>query len=318
MYHSHSCIVGNNFRIYTTTTTTAQTPAAAAAATTRNETLTKEWIEPRLEVIRQASERRQRGRTLQQEYSTIANYDCYLDYEGMIEWMNDFVIEAEPFLDVTLEDIGDSFLKTKKNSEGNDIHVLKVSGKNATNNTAPFFITTSIHAREYSPPEMVRRWLLHLLEQVQQENTLYLSFLQHTTIHWIPYVNPDGRVVAETTEPWRRKNVNSDWNQASVFCSDDDYGVDLNRNYPFQWGRDDGSSDQACSPFARGEVPGSEPETEAVILYAQSIFPESQRGESLQTSNSPPDSISVPKYDDETTTGVFVDVSVKIIFGLIY
>jgi hypothetical protein len=31
----------------------------------------------------------------------------------------------------------------------------------------------------------------------------------------------------------------------------------------------------------------------------------------MQTSSIPSDSISVPKYDEETTTGVFVDVSVN-------
>jgi hypothetical protein len=63
--------------------------------------------------------------------------------------------------------------------------------------------------------------------------------------------------------------------------------------------------------MARGEGPGSEPETTAVIQYAQSIFPASQRGEPMQTSSIPSDSISVPRYDEETTTGVFVDVRVK-------
>jgi hypothetical protein len=36
-------------------------------------------------------------------------------------------------------------------------------------------------------------------------------------------------------------------------------GVDLNRNFPFQWGIEGGSSSEACSPTARGSGPASEP-----------------------------------------------------------
>ena len=48
------------------------------------------------------------------------------------------------------------------------------------------------------------------------------------------------------------------------------YGVDLNRNYSFQWGYDDiGSSPDPTSNEYRGTEPFSEPETRAVRDFCE-------------------------------------------------
>ena len=325
-----------------------------------NDTLTTEWVEPRLQIVQEHLKRRRQeqenqnsrsssnddddddqhqrtNRNLQEDqeeettttYSTIAMRDCYLDYAGMMDWMDDFVLEAQDYLQVSLVDIGDSYLKTmNENKGGNDIHVLTVTGKETNTATAaPLILMTSIHAREYAPPELVRRFLLDLLEQVKNhdngnnvnDNVSTMSWLQHTQIHWIPYANVDGRIVAETTQPWRRKNMNGNWNDDSDACSSDAWGVDLNRNYPFAFGRSDGSSVQACSPFARGDEPQSEPETQAVMEYADQILDASsplyqqQRQEALpiQTTSEHAQE-AVPEdwqgYNESSTRGVFVDL----------
>jgi hypothetical protein len=291
-----------------------------------NATLTREWVEPRLEIVREVERRKEQQahgkqpRSLQNKYSTIAMRDCYLDVDGMVEWMQDYVKEAGEYMQVSLQDIGDSYLKTVGNAEGDDIVVLTVTGLNTNTTTAaPLVLMTAIHAREYTPPEVVRRFLLYLFEQVKANNTRFTSFLQHTQIHWIPYVNIDGRRVAETTQPWRRKNMNDDWNIESGRCSSDAWGVDLNRNYPFAFGKDDGSSDSACSPFARGPGPQSEPETKAMIDYANNVlFPPDnplytqQRTAALPIQTSNEYTGSVPDswlgYNEKNTRGIFVDM----------
>jgi hypothetical protein len=49
--------------------------------------------------------------------------------------------------------------------------------------------------------------------------------------------------------------------------------VDLNRNYSYEWGNDDGSSGNPSSPTYRGPEPFSEPETQAVRdLYLERDF----------------------------------------------
>lgn len=288
-----------------------------------NATLTSEWVEPRLEIVRAHAERKQRSlqdNNNDSKYSTIAMRDCFLDVDGMMAWLQDYVQEAGEYMQVSLTDIGDSYLKTVDNSKGDDIHVLTVTGLNTNTTTAaPLILMTSIHAREYAPPMVVYRFLLYLLEQVKEGNTAFTSFLEHTQIHWIPYVNIDGRRKAETNQPWRRKNMNDNWHDESGACAIDATGVDLNRNYPFAFGKNDGSSDEACSPFARGPEPQSEPETKAIIDYADNVvFPlnnslyTQQRLDALpvQTSDKDPGSVSDSwqGYNETTTRGVFVDM----------
>jgi Zinc carboxypeptidase len=282
-----------------------------------NHSLTQEWIEPRLQIkrIHESNNNTTETRRFLNEdgYSYIATRECYLDYEGMMEWIQDYIQEASAtgLLKLKWKDIGDSYLKTQNSEKGNDINVLTITGANTNTSTAaPLVLMSSIHAREYAPPELVRRWLLHILEYTQ-ENGRVPPYLETTRIHWFPYVNVDGRLKAETTEPWRRKNMNSDWNSKSDICANDAYGVDLNRNYPFQWGFGDGSSDDACSPFSRGMEPASEPETQAVVNYAAKIFPQSQQEQafSIQSRTDPKDLPTDWKgYDEATTMGVFVDL----------
>lgn len=122
--------------------------------------------------------------------------------------------------------------------------------------------------------------------------------LQHTEIHLIIHVNPDGRHVAENfpDERWR-KNLNP-----KVGCSKgDEIGVDLNRNYDFMWGDLDGNtSDDPCENTYHGKSAESEPETKAVVSYAKDLFPEVQRKDFPEADR------DVPYGED--ISGMFVDV----------
>lgn len=292
-----------------------------------------------------------------QYYSTIPFYECYYDYEGTMDWIRDFVAtySVSSLLEVNWFDIGDSWLKTQGSPEGHDIYALTITKKpqavaveaatpttantgsttfqksaggatdtSGNQNKAPFLIVSSTHAREYTPPILVRLWLEHLIAKVEAGDPASLSILEHTEIHWIPYLNPDGRILAETTQPLRRKNVDDQWTEnplESNICAEDAFGVDLNRNCPFEWGKSDGSSTKPCSSFSRGSEPGSEPETKALESYSQSIFPLPQRasnaiiaGENDYSIRHNP-GVSVEGsskkwrgYDPQTTKGVFVDV----------
>jgi hypothetical protein len=84
---------------------------------------------------------------------------------------------------------------------------------------------------------------------------------------WIaPCINPDGFVYVENNHPpdwwnWWRKNRRDN--------GDGFFGVDLNRNYGYQWGADStGSSGHTSSNLYRGTAPFSEPETQAVRDFA--------------------------------------------------
>lgn len=127
------------------------------------------------------------------------------------------------------------------------------------------------------------------------ENADITWLLQHTEIHSIVYVNPDGRNVAENypDEYWR-KNIDP-----KAGCSSG-YGVDINRNFDFMWGDLDGASDNPCDEDYHGKSADSEPETQAVVNYARGLFPEGQRKEN------PKEDRDVPVGED--ISGMFVDV----------
>jgi hypothetical protein len=74
-------------------------------------------------------------------------------------------------------------------------------------------------------------------------------------------------------------------------------GVDLNRNFPYQWGLSSGSSGDPCSETYRGTSAGSEPEVKAIIDYTKVIFPAAQRKSDAQAA-----------YPENSTIGVFLDI----------
>eukprot|EP00535_Pseudo-nitzschia_heimii_P010999 CAMPEP_0197197024 /NCGR_PEP_ID=MMETSP1423-20130617/32656_1 /TAXON_ID=476441 /ORGANISM="Pseudo-nitzschia heimii, Strain UNC1101" /LENGTH=1102 /DNA_ID=CAMNT_0042650839 /DNA_START=109 /DNA_END=3418 /DNA_ORIENTATION=- len=368
--------------------------------------LTERWVRPRMRVAAESADRAKRHRGLRLRstwdvpegknlslgrgggYSTIPLYECYYDYQGMMDWIKDFMARCvdSSILEVTWTDIGDSWEKTKSSDGGGggyDIYALTITGKapaepapgasdvpvgesDANRNRqhkeierdsaresqflfgkgrndenpddadessssssdpgkAPFLIVSATHAREYTPPILVKLWLERLLEKVEAGDADFLSMLEQTEIHWIPYLNPDGRIVAETEEPLRRKNMNDEWTgnvDDSLVCPADAFGVDLNRNLPYEWGNDEGSSDKPCSYDSRGSGPGSEPETQALVRYATRIFPAPQRrssalnsaGTDYNVAHTPGLSMDGESsrrwkgYDPLTTRGVFADI----------
>ncbi len=79
----------------------------------------------------------------------------------------------------------------------------------------------------------------------------------------MPMVNPDGHFIVQEIESYWRKNARDNNNNGNFDMSGD--GVDLNRNYGFNWGlNDEGSSGDPSSDVFRGSGPFSEPETQAI------------------------------------------------------
>lgn len=89
------------------------------------------------------------------------------------------------------------------------------------------------------------------------------SWVDNTEIWLVPILNPDGHaIVFEGLETWRKNK--RDNNSNGVFDPDSD-GVDLNRNYDFNWEFGDST---AASPYYRGSSSFSERETQALRLLA--------------------------------------------------
>lgn len=202
-------------------------------------------------------------------------------------------------LTVEIIDIGDTYLKTVNSTDGYDMKVLKITGngvakRGGSTEKAIMFVTTGVHAREYVPPELGTRFAEALVNGYGVDADI-TSILDHTEVHLVLESNPDGRFVAETKPAlYQRKN------QRPGCANSDAGGVDLNRNFPFKWGLDSGSSNDTCAQTYRGSGPASEPESQAIIEYAKSIFPESQR------KDDPIGQINDPFKED--TRGFYTDI----------
>lgn len=81
-------------------------------------------------------------------------------------------------------------------------------------------------------------------------------------------------------------------------CDDFFIGTDLNRNYDWMWGDISGASSDPCNEDYFGSRPASEPEVQAVIEYAKTLFPEGQR------KDDPLAEIDVPFGED--ITGIYM------------
>ncbi len=232
---------------------------------------------------------------LPDQRSGIPGYPCYrtveetfaaaaqlaTDYPTLAQWI----------------DVGDSWEKTEPGGNaGYDMMVLKLTNSEVTGTPTGLgqgkpvlFITSAIHAREYTTAELTTRFAEYLLGNygVNADATWLLD--EHE-IHLMLHTNPDGRKQAETGASWR-KNTNENYCGATSSSR----GADLNRNFSFHWACCGGSSSSECDDTFHGASAASEPEAQAVEAYADSIFPD-QRD----------DAMDAPAPDD--ATGVYFDI----------
>lgn len=202
-------------------------------------------------------------------YPSIPGYACYRTVEGAYQTMDDLVA-AYPTL-AAIDEIGPTWEKTQDPSHGYAMRALRITNFDtlASDSQRPVFVAFgSIHAREYTPAELLTRmaeWLLQDYGSDPQATWL----VDHVDFRLILQANPDGRKKAETGISWR-KNTNTvdgacpgtpdGWSQP---------GIDLNRNFPFHWHTtgESGSSSDRCDQTYRGPSAGSEPETQNLVRY---------------------------------------------------
>lgn len=146
--------------------------------------------------------------------------------------------------------------------EGRAIRALRISGPSAQPDAAkPVFVFNSgQHAREWiTVPTAV--WAAERLVRDYATDPEIRELVDGVIFYIIPVLNPDGYVHTWPVEQggggeryWRK---NRRPNSGGTF------GVDLNRNWGYQWGGGGSSSTQSSETY-RGTGPFSEPETAAM------------------------------------------------------
>lgn len=145
--------------------------------------------------------------------------------------------------------------------EGRPIYVMKISDNPALDENEPeVYYNAAIHAREVITPEVLIYFMRYLTNNygVLPQVT---DLVNNRELFFTCVVNPDGYYFNEVDEPgggglWRK---NRRPNGGGAF------GIDLNRNFGYQWGYDDnGSSPDPTDDTYRGTAGFSEPESQGI------------------------------------------------------
>ena len=169
----------------------------------------------------------------------------------------DQIHAAYPAITTTKFSIGTSL-------EGRTLWALKLSDNPGSDEGEPEVRFDAMHhAREPQSMQCTLWTLLYLVENYGTD-PLATYLVNEREIWFIPVVNPDGYVYNQSISPggggmWRKNRRNNGGGS---------FGIDLNRNYDYEWGFDDeGSSPNSFDETYRGPSPTSEPEIAAMQAF---------------------------------------------------
>lgn len=149
---------------------------------------------------------------------------------------------------VTLTSVGQTH-------EGRDIWAVRLSL--STEEMPAVVFMGGHHAREHLSIEVPLRTLDKLIEKLEAGDQEIVTLLSQRVAYFVPMVNPDGAeydIEGGRYKMWRKNRI---LNEGGTF------GVDLNRNYGYQWNTG-GSSSRPSSDVYHGPHAFSENESTAI------------------------------------------------------
>jgi carboxypeptidase T len=177
----------------------------------------------------------------------------YYTYQEMLDILDDMKAKFPQFISAR-KNISDTLLT----HDGNALQWVRISDNPEQDESEPEAMFTALHhAREPLGLTQLLRFMWYLMENYDTDERAK-ALIDHTELYFVPCINPDGYLYNQSTNPdggglWRKNRRNN---------GDGTFGVDLNRNYSYQWGINDvGSSPNPGSSTYRGPGPFSEPET---------------------------------------------------------
>ena len=215
--------------------------------------------------VRQAAERRAQARAggvraqslVVGSQDSIPGYACYRTVEETYATMDSLVANHPTLAKVV--DIGPTWSGAYRMRA---LELTNAATDAALPNKPTMVAFASIHAREYTPAELLTRfgeWLANGYGNDAQATWLLDNFKFDLVLQ----ANPDGRKKAESGLSWRK---NTDTSNGT--CSANAYGIDLNRNFNFRWNSvSGGSSADPCASTYHGPNAMSEAETRNLLRY---------------------------------------------------
>lgn len=155
---------------------------------------------------------------------------------------------------------------TVTTNQGINIYYVRISDNPEVTENEPEVLYSGMHhAREPIGMQHLLYYMWYLLENYNSDPSIK-HLVDNTQMYFVPVFNIDGYTYNITTNPagggsWRKNRRNN---------GDGSYGIDVNRNYGYQWGYDNtGSSPNPSSDLFRGTAPFSEPETRMMKYFCE-------------------------------------------------
>jgi len=189
-----------------------------------------------------------------QPQSGIPGYDCYRDSASIIQSLHALENNYPELVQVSI--IGNSW-------EGQPIYALTLTNQSKIEDKPRLVLVSGLRANAFAPVELSLRFAEGLVADYGA-NTENIWLLDHFELHLIVVANPDGRERAENQAStgdditWQNNTHNT--------CSNQDIGVRLNHNFPYEW-----SASDACDPAFAGIAAVSEPETQAIMSFLEEL-----------------------------------------------
>ena len=211
--------------------------------------------EPSWQEMKESEEIKARDNITGFSYGSMGGFHTYAEVVQVLDSMK----LLYPTLITAKQNIGTSH-------ENRTIWAVKISDNPNVNESAtePAIHYDALHhAREPMGMSVSLYYMYWLLENYGTDpEATYL--VNNRVIFFVPVVNPDGYVYNQTTNP----NGGGSWRKNRRLNSPGIYGVDLNRNYSYGWGNNNGSSGNPSSNTYRGPSAFSEPESQAIRDFA--------------------------------------------------
>lgn len=194
------------------------------------------------------------------DYFELGSFAGFYSYEEIMTAL-DSMHQRFPNLVSVRQDAG-----TTTTIEGRHLWYVKISDNPGTDETEPEILYSALtHAREPQGMQQLFFFMYYLLENYNTNSTVKY-IVDNTELFFIPCINPDGYKYNQTTNPGggglHRKNCR--------VTGGNPKGIDLNRNYGFNWGYDDvGSSPNVDDETYRGTAGFSEAETDIMRDFCE-------------------------------------------------
>lgn len=220
---------------------------------------------------------------------SIAGYHDYSEVVTILETI------AKDYQNIThLFSIG-------KSHEERDIWVLKVSDNaelDESDKEPIAYYDALTHAREPLSMMSTLYYIQWLTENYDNPKTAAKYLVDNREMHFILVVNPDGYTYNTENFP----NGGGGWRKNRRVIDDECTGVDLNRNFNAQFDGPGSFSNEPCSDVYRGSSAASEPETQLIQNYIDSLSPSSAFSSHSysQVIIDPDKKVDHPSYDYST------------------